>query len=161
VAQQRQPREKRGKRGMGRDRWLSMASPWRGAIGVIVEAHTQVLRSIVHVHNRLGPRGRSAINGMATASMATLLCSDACSSSRGAGPGRQCAKHGRDMRHQQLQCNYGAGAVEQPRRVVSVASRPVWCLSDSSDRGGHTTVRSQPGQGQAWPAHTQESACTQ
>ena len=36
---------------------LSLGSPWRDMVGVIMEAHAQTLQTIMHVHDRHGPRG--------------------------------------------------------------------------------------------------------
>ena len=45
-------RERRGAIG-----GLSLGSPWRDAVGVIVEARAQTLRTSAHVHDRHGPCG--------------------------------------------------------------------------------------------------------
>ena len=67
-----------GNRGRKRERerqgavgGLGLASPWRDAVGVIVEAHAQALRTSARFHDQHGPRDRSAINGKATVSSTT------------------------------------------------------------------------------------------
>jgi len=52
---------------------LGSSSPWQDMIDVIMEAHPQALRTSAGVHDRHGPRDRSAINGKAKTNSTTCV----------------------------------------------------------------------------------------